>query len=439
MTEPSIKARTEASAPLPPSLAGGDEGFDLPTAAQVLPPASDEFEYVGIPLLGKCHQFTQADELAQVGLYPFFRVIESAQDTEVWIDGRKMLMLGSNSYMGLTNHPKVKEAAIKAVKKYGTGCAGSRFLNGTLDIHIELEEALAKFSGKEAALVFTTGFQTNLGVISALVGRNDHVFIDRTDHASIVDGSRLGFGKVFKFSHNDIEDLNRVVSNSTAEGKLIVVDGVYSMEGDIARLPEIVEVAKRNNAAILVDDAHSIGVLGRCGSGTADHFGLTDSVDLIMGTFSKSLASIGGWIAADRAVVNYLKHFARALIFSASAAPACVAAARAALDILINEPERQKQLWDNTHFMLNGLRSLGFDTGASETPIIPVVVGDNITCFRMWRMLHDEGLFVNPVVPPATPPDRALIRVSVMATHTQDQLAMALEKIGRIGKQIGII
>ncbi len=392
-----------------------------------------------LPLFDKCYRFQAADELAAIGLYPYFRMIESSQDTEVWIAGRKLLMLGSNSYMGLTTDPRVKEAAIEAVRKYGSGCAGSRFLNGTLDIHIQLEEELAEFCGKEAALVFTTGFQTNLGAISALVGREDSVFIDRTDHASIVDGSRLGFGKVLKFSHNDISDLRRVVSNSPSEGKLIVVDGVYSMEGDIARLPDIVEVAREFKAGILVDDAHAIGVLGSLGNGTADHFGLTDSVDLIMGTFSKSLASIGGWIASSKEIVTYLKHYARALIFSASAAPACVAAARAALQIIINEPERRQRLWENTRFMREGLQQIGFDTGASETPIIPIVIGDNMTCFHFWKLLHESGVFVNPVVPPATPPDRALIRVSVMATHTNEQLTRGLETIERCARQMDIV
>jgi len=283
------------------------------SAAQVLNgDAGADSEFTGPPLLAKCHRFTIADQLMAQGLYPYFRMIESAQDTEVYIDGRKMLMLGSNSYMGLTNDPRVKEAALAAVKKYGSGCAGSRFLNGTLDIHVELEEALAEFSGKEAALVFTTGYQANLGAISALVGREDQVFIDRTDHASIVDGARLGLGRTIKFSHNDVSDLERLMAQSNAEGKLIVVDGVYSMEGDIARLPEIVEIAKRYHAAVMVDDAHAIGVLGKLGNGTSDHFNLTDSVDVLMGRSRKSLASIGGWVAGSRELINYLKHHARA-------------------------------------------------------------------------------------------------------------------------------
>jgi len=387
----------------------------------------------------KCREFQKADEYEALGLYPFFRVIESAQDTEVMIGGRRMLMLGSNSYMGLTNDPRVKEAAVEAVRRYGSGCAGSRFLNGTLDIHIELEHMLAEFCGKEAAIVFTTGFQANLGGISALVGREDNVFIDRTDHASIVDGARLGFGRTVKFLHNDISDLERLVESSRAPGKLIIVDGIYSLEGDSARLPEIVAVAQRYGAGVFVDDAHAIGVLGSRGNGTADHFGLTDKVDLIMGTFSKSLASIGGWVAGDREVINFLKHFARALIFSASASPANVAAAKKALEIIIAEPERREALWRNAHFMLDGLKAMGLDTGASETPIIPVVIGDNDTTFAVWRLLHDDGIFVNPIIAPATPPDRALIRVSVMATHTQDQLTRALEAIERAVRKVGLL
>ncbi len=375
----------------------------------------------------------------QVGLYPYFRTIESAQDTEVIIDGKKMLMLGSNSYMGLTNDPRIKEAINKAVSVYGSGCAGSRFLNGTLDIHIELEEEIADYMGTEAALAFTTGFQANLGVISAMIGKDDHVFIDRSDHASIVDGCRLGFGKIHKFRHNDLSSLERALRMHDATGKLIIVDGIYSMEGDIAQLPEIIQLAKRYRAGVLVDDAHAVGVIGEEGSGTASHFGLVDDVDLVVGTFSKSLASIGGYVAGSKEIISYLKHHARALIFSASMAPACVAAARKAIEIIRAEPERRDRLWENTHYLLNGLKSLGFDTGVSESPIIPVLVGDLMSCFRFWRALHDSGIFVNPVVPPATPPGQCLIRLSVMATHTQDQLTFALETLERIGREQGVI
>ncbi len=390
-------------------------------------------------IMKKCHQFTKADELRELGIYPFFRKIESAQDTEVNIDGKKMLMLGSNSYMGLTNDPRIKEAAKHAVDQYGSGCAGSRFLNGTLDIHVELEEKIARYLNTESALVFTTGYQTNLGAISALVGREDSVFIDRTDHASIVDGARLGFGKVHKFQHNDVNDLDRMLTNSKSKGKMIVVDGIYSMEGDIAKLPEIIEVAKKHDAAILVDDAHAIGVLGPKGEGTSAHFGVSSQVDVIAGTFSKSLASIGGYIGANRATIEYLKHHARALIFSASMAPACVAAASKALDIIIEERWRQEHLWRNTEIMLKGLQEMGLDTGDSETPIIPVLIGETEKCFQVWRLLHDAGLFVNPVVSPATPPNRALIRISVMATHTTEQLERALEIIEKVIRKVDIV
>ncbi len=389
------------------------------------------------PLFKKCDTFDKAEALRRVGMYPYFRMIESAQDTEVTIDGRRMIMLGSNSYMGLTNDPRVKEAAKAAVERYGSGCAGSRFLNGTLDIHVQLEEEIADYLGKEAAIVFTTGYQANLGVISALTGREDNVFIDRTDHASIVDGARLGFGRVHKFLHNDVSDLDRMLGNSNSRGKLVVVDGIYSMEGDIANLPEIVKVARRHEAAILVDDAHAIGVLGNQGRGTADHFNLTDEVEVIAGTFSKSLASIGGYVGADKSIIDFLRHHARSLIFSASMAPACVAATQKALQIIKEEPERREKLWANTEFLRTGLQSLGFDTGESETPIIPVVVGDSERCFLIWRALHEAGVFVNPVVAPATPANRALIRFSVMATHTTEQITEALEIIEKSMKSLG--
>lgn len=391
------------------------------------------------PIFDKASRFTKADEMVDLGLYPYFRCIESAQDTEVFIDGKKMLMLGSNSYMGLTNDPRIKEAAKKALDTYGSGCAGSRFLNGTLDIHVQLEEQIADYMDMEAALAYTTGFQANLGTIAALVGKDDHVFIDRSDHASIVDGCRLGFGKIHKFPHNDMERLERALKQHDATGKVIVVDGVYSMEGDIAKLPEIVALAQRYHAGIIVDDAHGIGVLGKKGNGTADHFNLTAETDLVVGTFSKSLASVGGFVAGSRSVINFLKHHSRALIFSASISPPCVAAAQKAMEIIENEPERREALWRNTHFIAEGLKSLGFNTGHSETPIIPILIGETITCFQFWRALHDAGIFVNPVVAPATPPDQALIRISVMATHTIDQLTYALEQIERIGKQTGVL
>lgn len=391
------------------------------------------------PIFNKAKRFKRSDELQSMGLYPYFRCIDSAQDTEVTIEGRKMLMMGSNSYMGLTNDPRIKEASTQALQKYGSGCAGSRFLNGTLDIHIKLEEELADFVGKEAALAFTTGYQANVGTISALIGKDDHVFIDRADHASIMDGCRLGMGKIHKFRHNDISHLERLLQTHDATGKLIVVDGVYSMEGDLANLPELIRLAKKYQAGLIVDDAHAIGVLGPKGEGTCAHFGVTDEVELILGTFSKSLASIGGYVAGSQELITYLKHHSRSLIFSASMAPACVAAVRKALEIMKAEPERLERLWHNTQFMMNGLRHLGFNLGNTETPIIPVFIGDSVKCFRFWRALHDAGVFVNPVVAPATPPDHALIRVSVMATHNEAQMSMALDAFERIGKATNLI
>lgn len=391
------------------------------------------------PIFNKALRFTRVDDMIEAGLYPYFRCIDSAQDCVVTIDGQEMLMMGSNSYMGLTNDPRIKEASKKAIEKYGSGCAGSRFLNGTLDIHIKLEEEIADFLGQDAALAFTTGFQANLGTISALIGKDDHVFMDRGDHASIVDGCRLGLGKIHKFRHNNMEHLERQLQLHDATGKLIVVDGVYSMEGDIAKVPQLVELARKYHAGLIVDDAHAVGVLGPRGEGTCHHFGLENEVDLILGTFSKSLASIGGYVAGSKEVINYLKHHARALIFSASMAPASVAAVRTALEIMKSEPERIEKLWYNTRFMSKGLKSLGFDLGESETPILPVVMGDSNQCFKFWRELHNAGIFVNPVVAPATPPDRALIRVSVMATHTEDHMTMALEAFERIGKALEII
>ncbi len=387
----------------------------------------------------KCNKFTKAKELMSAGIYPFFRVIESAQDPEVILNGRRMIMVGSNNYLGLTNHPKVKDAAIEAVKKYGSGCAGSRFLNGTLDIHVKLEEKLARFIRKEAALVFSTGFQVNLGVISALVGKDDVIIIDKMDHASIIDGCRLSYGEVKKFRHNDMADLERVLQQNAERGKLIIVDGVFSMEGDIVNLPKVVELAKAYGARLMVDDAHGIGVLGKTGRGTAEHFGLEDEVDIIMGTYSKSLASIGGFIAGSEKVVHYIKHFARALIFSASPPPASVAAVSVALDIIDNEPERIERLWKNTRKMLQGFKDLGFKVGPSETPIIPVIVGDNETAFKMTLMLQEEGIFANVAVSPAVPEGKALIRTSYMATHTEEQLDKVLAAFEKTGRALGLI
>jgi len=373
------------------------------------------------------------------GLYFFFRKIESPQDSEVVVNGRKVIMIGSNNYLGLTNHPRVKAAAIEAVEKFGSGCAGSRFLNGNLELHEELEKKLARFFRKEAALVFATGYQTNLGTISALLGRNDVAIIDKYDHASIIDGCRLSFGQVKKFRHNDMNDLERVLESTKNKGQLIIVDGVFSMEGDIADLPPIVKLAKAYGARIMVDDAHGIGVLGKGGRGTAEHFGLEDQIDLIMGTYSKSLAAIGGFVVGSADVINYIKHIGRSMIFSASLPPALVASVSAALDIIEEEPQLREQLWRNTRKMLSGYKALGFDTGLSETPIIPIIIKNDLKTYEMCKRLFEQGIFVNPVVSPAVPPGRELLRTSYMATHTQEQLDRVLEAFEMIGKQMGII
>ncbi len=390
-------------------------------------------------IFDKCFRFDKAKALMSQGLYPYFRVIESAQDPEIIMNGRKMVMVGSNNYLGLTNHPKVKEAAIEAIRKYGTGCAGSRFLNGTLYIHVKLEEKLAHFIRKDAALIFSTGFQVNLGVISALVGKDDIVIIDKMDHASIIDGCRLSFGEIRKFRHNDMADLERILKEYNDRDKLIVVDGVFSMEGDIANLPDIITLAKKYGAGVMVDDAHGIGVLGKTGRGTAEHFGLEEEVDLIMGTYSKSLASIGGFISGSAKVIHYIKHFARSLIFSASPPPASIASVSAALEIMEHEPERRELLWKNTRKMFTGLKELGFEVGPSQTPIIPIVVGENQDAFIMAMMLQEEGVFANVAVSPAVPNGRALLRTSYMATHTDEQLDRVLKAFEKVGKTLGLI
>jgi 8-amino-7-oxononanoate synthase len=391
------------------------------------------------PLFEKCYRYEVAERVRQAGVYSFFRVIESAQDPEVVSDGRRMIMLGSNNYLGLTNDPRVKEAAVDAVRKYGSGCAGSRFLNGTLDLHVRLEERLAEFMRRDAAITFATGYQVNLGAISCLVGKGDVVYLDKQDHACIIDGARLSFGEVRKFKHNDPTDLARLMQNDiTAHGRFIVVDGVFSMEGDIARLPEIVAAARKYEAGLMVDDAHSIGVLGRTGRGTAEHFGLEDEVDLVMGTFSKSMASVGGFIAGDETVIDYIKHRARTMIFSAAPPPASVAAALATVEIMEREPERRARLWENARFFSEGLRSLGLDTAGSETPVVPIVVGEDAAALAMVQRLDEEGVFVNCVLSPATPPGRALIRTSLMATHTREQLTRALEAIERVARELSL-
>ena len=403
----------------------------VPGVTETVPPC---------PLFDKVRDFKNAAQLRALGLYPYFRAISSAQDTEVTIDGQKVLMFGSNSYLGLTNHPKIKEAARAAVEKYGSGCAGSRFLNGTLDIHLELEAALAKLVNKEAVLLYSTGFQVNLGVISALVGKGDYVLGDKSNHASIVEGCLLSQGKFHRFPHKDMAALEKRLSTLDAGiGKLVVVDGVFSMEGDIIQLPELVRIARQYGAAVMVDDAHSIGVLGQDGAGTAAHFGLTNDVQLIMGTFSKSLASLGGFIASDAATIDYLKHHSRSLIFSASMSPANAAAVLAAVRLMVSEPERIARLWHNTARLKEGLLSQGFDLGHSQTPILPLYCRDLMIAFKYCKRLHEEGIFVNPVVSPGVPPGEELIRLSLMATHSDQQIDFALDKLGKVGKELGII
>ncbi|MGC1391036.1 MAG: aminotransferase class I/II-fold pyridoxal phosphate-dependent enzyme [Bacteroidales bacterium] len=388
----------------------------------------------------KLSGYDAPQQAMRAGIYPYFRAIESEQDTVVIINGKKVLMFGSNSYLGLTNHPKVKAAAKAAIDKYGTGCAGSRFLNGTLDIHIELENKLAQLVNKDAALCYSTGFQVNLGVVSLLAGRHDYLLLDELDHASIIEGSRLSFSKVLKFAHNDMDALrNKLKLCHKDRIKLIVVDGVFSMEGDIINLPEVVNLAEHYGASIMVDDAHSLGVLGKKGSGTASHFGLTDKVDLIMGTFSKSFASLGGFIASDKEVINYIKHNSRTLIFSASMTPASAAAVLASIEIMENEPERIKHLWDMTALAHSGFKSAGFDTGKSETPIIPLFIRDDIKALQMTQNLLEEGVFVNPVVSPGVPKEDSLIRYSLMATHTKEQVEISVEKITKAAKSLHIL
>ena len=392
-----------------------------------------------IDILEKCRKYTAAKEVMAAGFYPYFHIVETEQNPEVIVEGKKMIMLGSNNYLGLTSHPKVKEAAIEAIRKYGSGCAGSRFLNGTLDIHVKLENKLAAFFRKEAALTFSTGYQTNLGIISAIAGKDDVVVIDKLDHASIIDACRLSFAQVKKFKHNDMESLEFILKECGNKGKLVVVDGVYSMEGDIAPLPAIVKLCKKYGARLMVDDAHGIGVLGKTGRGTAEHFGLENDVDIIMGTYSKSMASIGGFVAASEDVIHFMKHTSRPLIFSASPPPASVASVIAALDIIDQEPERRERLWHNTNKMMSACKALGFDTGTSETPIIPLIMGEMERAFTMWKVLQGEGVFVNPVAPPATPPGRCMIRTSYMATHTDEMLDRVLGILERAGKKLGVI
>jgi 8-amino-7-oxononanoate synthase len=393
-----------------------------------------------IALFEKCRQFTKAHELQAAGLYPYFNPISESEDTVVVIDGQKRIMLGSNNYLGLTHHPKVLEAASRALHRYGSGCTGSRFLNGTLDLHEQLESALAQFLGKEACLVFSTGYAANLGLIAGLIGRGDVVFLDKLDHASIVDGAKLSYGETERFNHNDLVSLERRLERlASGRGAMIVVDGVYSMEGDIADVPGLVRAARKHGAALALDDAHALGVLGPNGDGTAAHFDLADEVDIVAGTFSKSLASIGGFVAGSESVIHYLKHHSRPLIFTASLPPANTAGVLAALAVLQSEPERRQQLWANTRHLQEGFRSLGFDIGPTETPIVPVLIGPLEKTFMFWRRLYDAGVFTNPVAPPAVPPSQCRLRTSLMATHTFDQIDYALEQFGRIGREMGVI
>lgn len=385
-------------------------------------------------------QYDAPQKAKAAGIYPYFRPIESDQDTVVTIQGKPVLMFGSNSYLGLTNHPRLKEAAIKAIEKYGTGCAGSRFLNGTLDIHIELENRLAQLVGKESALVYATGFSVNSGVVPCITGREDYLIFDEFDHASIIEGKRLSFSKQLKYRHNDMESLEKTLQRCEYEKvKVIVIDGVFSMEGDVAKLPEIVALSKKYNASIFVDEAHSLGVFGKTGAGICEHFGATKDVDLIMGTFSKSLGTIGGFIAADENIINYLKHNSRTLIFSASITPASTACVIEALNVMADESWRTQALWDNTHRAKAAFIKAGFETGVSETPIIPLYVRDNEKTFMMTRRLMDVGVFVNPVVSPAVRSEDTLIRYSLMATHTFDQIDESVEKISAVARELGVI
>ena len=395
---------------------------------------------VKVDVFQKCFDFKEADVVRELGVYPYFRMIASGQDPVVTMNGQRVIMLGSNNYLGLTNHGEIKAAAAEALDSYGTGTAGSRFLNGTLEIHVELEEKLAEFMNRDSALTFSTGFQVNLGVISSLIERQDVVILDNLDHACILDGARLSFGRVLKYPHNDMEALEeRLRSVDDDRSAMIVVDGVFSMEGDLADLPRIVELKKKFNARLMVDDAHGVGVMGEHGRGTAEHFGVEDEADLVMGTFSKSLATVGGFVAGDRKVIDYIKHNARSLIFSAAPPPASVASVIKALEIIEREPERRLRLWDHTGYMKREFTTMGFDTGNSESPVIPLVVGEDMAAFQMTIRLQEEGVFANPVVSPAVPEGRAMMRTSYMATHTRDHLDRALEAFRKVGREMGVI
>ncbi len=390
-------------------------------------------------LFDKCLGFTRAKEAQAAGLYPYFIPLTDSEGPLAWVGDHQLVMIGSNNYLGLTTHPKVRQAALDAIQRYGTSCTGSRFVNGTLELHLELERRLAQFVGKEAALVFSTGYQTNLGTISALVGRGDLIITDKEDHASILDGCRLAYGQMRRFAHNDMEALERVLASLPEQGgRLVVVDGVFSMGGDIAPLPDLVQVCRKYDARLMVDDAHAMGVLGN-GKGTAAHFGVTDQVDLIMGTFSKSFASLGGFIAGDATVVHYIQHFARSLIFSASIPAANAAAALAALDIMIEEPHRSQRVMAIGDRMRKGFRELGFNVGNSQTPIVPVIIGEDMATIVTWKMLFDAGVYTNAVIPPAVLEGQALLRTSYMATHTDEQLDFVLETFAKVGQELGLV
>jgi 8-amino-7-oxononanoate synthase len=393
-----------------------------------------------IALFDKCKNFTRAREVQAAGLYPYFKPISQSEDTVVIIEGQPRVMMGSNNYLGLTHHPEVLAAAKAALERYGSGCTGSRFLNGTLDLHVQLEAELAEFFGKESCLVFSTGYQANLGLISGLVGRGDVVFLDKLDHASIVDGAKMSHGETLRFNHGDLAGLERKMQKvPEGTGMMVIVDGIYSMEGDIADVPGLLKVTQKYGAALAIDDAHSVGVLGPKGDCTAAHFGLTDDVDLIVGTFSKSLASIGGFAAGTETVIHYLRHHARPMIFTAALPPSNTAGVLAALHVLQREPERRAQLWENTRRLQEGMRGLGFEIGPTETPIVPVLIGPVDKTFLFWRKLFDAGVFTNPVVPPAVPPSQCRLRTSVMATHTAEQIDRVLGIFGQLGKELGVI
>lgn len=384
--------------------------------------------------------YREPQRFMEAGVYPYFRAITSKQGTEVEMEGHKVLMFGSNAYTGLTGDQRIIDAAKAALETYGSGCAGSRFLNGTLDLHVQLEKELAEFEGKDEALCFSTGFTVNAGVIATVVGRGDYIICDDRDHASIVDGRRLSFARQLHYKHNDMEDLENILKTLPHDAiKLIVVDGVFSMEGDLCKLPEIIELKHKYNCSVMVDEAHGLGVFGKQGRGVCDHFGLTDEVDLIMGTFSKSLASIGGFIAGDKDTINYIRHTCRTYIFSASNAPAATAAAMEALHIIKQEPERIKTLWEATNYALRRFREEGFEIGETESPIIPLYVHDIDKTFMVTKMAFDAGVFINPVIPPACAPQDTLVRFALMATHTKEQVERGVQVLTKIFKELDII